>query len=107
MVNKKKPPNVVSLPMNRHKMLAMLRDLAKDSGKVFFSAHAEIQMQDRKVTRMQVMECIRMGTVLEELHQDVHGSWRCTLQHIHAGDHVHVVAALNVDCNHVVIVTTF
>jgi hypothetical protein len=52
MVNKKKPPNVVSLPMNRH-------------------------------------------------------NWRCTLQHIHAGDHVHVVAALNVDCNHVVIVTTF
>lgn len=59
MVNKKKPPNVESLPMNRHTMLAVLRDLAKDSGKVFFSAHAEIQMHDRNVTRMQVMECIR------------------------------------------------
>jgi hypothetical protein len=27
------------------------------------------------------------------------------LQHIHAGDHIHVVAALNMD--HLVIVTTF
>ena len=105
MVNKKKMPSVVSLPMNRHKILAMLRGLAKDSGKVFFSTHAEQQMHDRNVTRMQVMECIRMGTVFEEFHQDVHGNWRCTLQHIHAGDHIHVVAALNMD--HLVIVTTF
>ncbi|MCL4526575.1 MAG: DUF4258 domain-containing protein [Gammaproteobacteria bacterium] len=106
MINKK-PQNVVKLPGNRHTMLTTLRDLAKNSSKVFFSAHAEQQMHDRNITRTQVMECIRIGTVFEEWHQDIHGGWRCTLQHIHAGDDVHVVSALDSDCKFVVIITTF
>lgn len=54
-------------------------------------------MNQRKITIKQVLTCLRLGSIHEPAHQDIDGSWKCTLQYRWAGDEVRVAAALHRD----------
>ncbi|MCL2296970.1 MAG: DUF4258 domain-containing protein [Proteobacteria bacterium] len=71
-----------------------IRDLANDSGRVFVTRHAKERMLERRVTRPQILECLRKGRITEPLHQEASGSWIGTFSRTVAGQDVDVVAKL-------------
>jgi len=89
--------------------LRIIRQLAQDSGNVYFEAHARKRMRQRKITNSQVLACLRQGHICEPAHQDIRGRWKCTLQYRWAGDEVHVATALerDEDGEWVAVVTVF
>ena len=81
--------------------------MAEDSGQVFFTPHAKTRMKQRRITRTQVLACLRQGSIDEPAHQNIRGNWQCTVRHVHAGDLVRVAAALERDENgHLIVVIT-
>ncbi len=89
--------NVIALDLTENKAKELITKLAKDSGKVFFTKHAEKRMKERKVTRTQVSRCLLHGHITEGPYRDIHGNWKQTLETISAGDHISVVAVLERD----------
>lgn len=69
---------------------------ANDTGRVFFTAHAETRMVERTVTRRQVLQVLRHGDVIQppewEVKQD--RGWVCKLGRITAGSRLDVVAKI-------------
>lgn len=64
-------------------------------------------MAERRVTRMQVIRCLRHGMILEgPIWSMTKGNWECRMHHIVAGDSLTVGLAIDLDEN-VVIVTVF
>ncbi|HEX6929696.1 MAG TPA: DUF4258 domain-containing protein [Gammaproteobacteria bacterium] len=85
----------------------VIRKVARDSGRVFFTMHAETRMRERGINRTQVLRCLRLGRVVEGPARDTHGKWIATLEVLSAGDVVTVVAALdNDDTGNLVVVIT-
>ena len=82
------------LPLNDVNMLRIIRQLAKDTSNIFISSHAKKRMKQRKITQTQVYACLRFGAIYESAHPDIKGDWKCTMQHLHAGDEVRVAAAI-------------
>lgn len=71
-----------------------IRTLARDSGMVALTTHAKRQMNARRVTLLQVLDCLRHGALDEALHRDVDGFWLGRFYRRVAGDDVRVVAKL-------------
>ena len=82
------------LPLNDANMLRVIRRLAKDTGNIFILPHAKKRMKQRKITQTQVYACLRLGVIYESAHSGIKGDWKCTLQHLHAGDEIRVAAAI-------------
>jgi hypothetical protein len=87
----------IPFKMSDASMVRIIRQLAQDSCNVFICKHARKRMRQRKITNKQVLTCLRLGLIYEPAHQDIDGSWKCTLQHRWAGDEVRVAAALHRD----------
>ena len=99
----------VPLPLNDANMLRVIRELAQDSGNVFVEPHAKQRMRQRHITLTQVIECLRKGVIDEPAHTNIRGNWKCTLRHLHAGDVIRLVAAIEKDENGdwIAVVTVF
>lgn len=54
----------------------ILQEVAQDSGRVFFSDHAEKQMTRRRITRTQVLKCLRHGHIVEGPVRSIKGNCR-------------------------------
>lgn len=95
--------------LNDANLLRLVREIAQDTGKVFITRHAKRRMRERSITPTQVYACLRQGSVSEPAHEDIGGDWKCTLVHRHAGDEVHVAAAVRRDENGdwIAVVTVF
>jgi len=87
----------------------MLREIAKDSSRVSFLDHAEDSMEERGITRPQVLRCLREGKIIQGPGIDDFGLWRMGLKTIAAGDIVKVIASLDYDDkgNYVIVITTY
>ncbi len=109
MAKSKKPKNSVAhLVLTPTNAQRILRRLAQDSKAVFFTAHASKRMTQRKVTRVQVLECLLKGAITEGPALDIKGSWKFTVTRAVCGDVVNTVVALDWDsdkASYVVIVT--
>jgi hypothetical protein len=99
----------IPIPLNDANMLRIIRELAADSGNVYFEPHAAARMRQRQITRTQVLACLRNGVIDEPAHHNIRGNWKCTLRHHHAGDLVRVVAVIDKDeqGNWIAVVTVF
>ncbi len=86
--------NVQPLKLSDPTFIQRVREIAADSNRVFLTDHAKRRMRERKVTRMQVMECLRKGTISEPAHLNIHGEWQATLTHQNAGDQVKVAVSI-------------
>jgi hypothetical protein len=86
-----------------------LKDAAQGKRRLFFSAHAEMRMRQRKIGRRQVLETLGHGIISEPLHQDVQGDWCCNVSWQHTGLRVTVGAVFKLHENGewVIIATVF
>jgi hypothetical protein len=86
--------NVVPIGLSPIRARQLVREIAKDSGRVVFTHHAEVKMRKRHITRTQVLRCLAHGGVSEGPAPDVKGNWTMTLEVLSAGELVTVVVAL-------------
>lgn len=88
---------------------AELRAIAQDSARVRFTEHARKRMRQRHITTMQVLRCLRFGTVVEGPAPTIQGNWELTVEVLSAGDVVRVAAAIDQDAqgHYVIIVTVY
>jgi hypothetical protein len=101
--------DLVPFRLNDENLRRLISETSVDTARVFFTAHSRIRMRQRKITRTQVYDCLRRGSVLEPAHQNMHGHWQCTLNRKHAGDEVTVAAALEreSDGDWVIVITVY
>ncbi len=101
--------NVLQMDLSPTTAKRLLSELARDSKRVFFTNHAEERMQQRGISRLQVLRCLQHGNLIEGPARDVHGKWVVTVEVLSAGDVVTVVAALDHDDagNFVLVITTY
>lgn len=99
----------IPLPMNDANMLRLIRDLAQDTQNVFLLPHAKQRMKQRRITLTQIYACLRAGSIYEPAHTDIRGDWKCTLQHLSAGDDIRVAAVIKCDDqgNWIAVITVF
>ena len=99
----------IPIKLNDANMLRIIRELARDSGNVFYEPHAKKRMRERKITLTQILACLRKGDIDEPAHANIRGNWKCTLRHQHAGDLVRIVAVIEKDSagDWIAIVTVF
>lgn len=74
-----------------------LREIAKDSSKVFLTDHARKRMKQRKITLPQILCCMEHGQFDEGPYRESNGSWKMKLSVISAGDVISVVVVLDYD----------
>lgn len=101
--------NVLKMDLSPVSARRVLTELAADSSRVFFTAHAEERMRERIITRTQVLRCLRHGSITEGPARDPHGKWVVRMEVLSAGDVLRVVAALDNDGdgNLVLVITTY
>lgn len=72
----------------------LVREISKDHEAVFFTLHAEKRMQQRKVSRTQVLSCLAKGRVAEGPSLSIKGNWEVAFERCVSGDDLRVVVAL-------------
>ncbi len=92
--------------MNDQAALKLLREIAQDSARVIFTAHARQRMRQRKVSPVQVLACLQRGIVSEPVALDLHGNWKLTVSHWVAGKDLDVAVAIDVP-NRAIVITVF
>lgn len=96
--------------LSENNALRKLRELAENSSKVLFSDHAVKRMKQRKITRPQVICCLKHGQIEEGPYRNTHGAWQMRLSVKAAGEIINVVAVIDHDTmtgEHSVIITVF
>lgn len=106
---KKNNNNVVTLDLDPVRALQIVREIAEDSARVFFTEHAEKRMKQRKISRTQVLKCFAHGQITEGPVRSASGNWTLTMEVLTAGDIVTVVSALDhdEDGNYILVITSY
>lgn len=104
-----KESNILDFNITPARAKKLIKDIAADSSRVVFTAHAEKRMSQRKITRTQVLRCLTHGHVIEGPAPSIKGNWEMKMEVMSAGEIVAVVAALEKDDsgNFAVIITVF
>lgn len=83
-----------------------IRALAKDSSKVFITEHVRDRMLERRVSDIEVMECLRNGVIERPPRADrKRGDLKCTMECFGASRNLAVVAALSDEHSDAIVVT--
>ncbi|WP_223507796.1 DUF4258 domain-containing protein [Pseudomonas sp. BF-B-25] len=100
--------NLLPFPLPKKKALEIIREIAMNSGRVFYSTHARSRMTDRDITMPDVMECLSRGQITDGPARMPSGDWRFTISWFRAGSPLQVVGAIDIDDDgtYLVIVTT-
>ncbi|MCE6007570.1 DUF4258 domain-containing protein [Acinetobacter soli] len=92
------PDNIIAFSdLSESVARTKLREIAKDSSKVFFTDHARKRMKQRKITNRQIICCMEHGQFDEGPYRETNGSWKMKLSVISAGDVISVVLVLDWD----------
>ncbi|MEI7457603.1 MAG: DUF4258 domain-containing protein [Nitrosomonadales bacterium] len=75
-------------------ILRIIREIAEDSSHVIVTKHARVRMHQRRISLLQVLNCLKKGQIAEDPAQDTHGNWVCTVRWRYAGDFLKVAAAV-------------
>jgi hypothetical protein len=99
--------NVVPIGLSPIQGRQLVREVAQDSGRVFFTHHAERRMRERHITRTQVLRCLTRGSVVEGPSRNAKGNWTMRLEALSAGEVIAVLAAIDRDkAGNIIIVIT-
>ena len=86
----------------------LIRDTSKASSSVIFTTHAGAQMKSRKITSLEVYECLRSGTIRRKPEpNEEKGSLECRMERYISGRNLGVVAAISDEDPSVIVVTAF
>lgn len=102
----KKIANLDLSPVNARQIVS---EIAKDSSKVYLTDHAEERAVERKITRTQIIRCLRFGRIIENPYRDLNHDWVMTFETISAGDPITVVASIrrNQKGEMILVITTY
>lgn len=94
--------------LSRHQLEKHIRLTAKNSSKVFLTAHAKKRMSERKITVSVVYACLKSGRIMKEPEPNAaKGSLECHMEHYCAGKNCCVVVALCDEDPTLICVTVF
>ena len=94
------------LELTNTELQRLVRALAVDSAKVFITEHARDRMQERGVTDLEVIECLRRGVIQRPPQQDRKtGHLKCRVEHFGPSRNLAVLAAIDDSHPDVVVVT--
>lgn len=91
---------------SRPKALGLVRELAKDSGKIVFMPHALKRMRQRHITAKMVSECLMRGVIVEGPVFSLKGTWELAMQRMAAGNKLHVALAIDLP-SRLIIITVY
>lgn len=80
----------------------IIREAAVDSARVFITLHAKKRLRQRKITPLQVVECVLKGAIVKGPAPGLKGGWTCTMERMVAGDRVKVGVVIDDDYDLVV-----
>ena len=67
--------NVVEIiRLTRRHALEIIRDVAQDSANVAFKPHARTKMRKRRITDLQVINCLRRGSLISNPIRGIKGN---------------------------------
>lgn len=89
--------NLLPFPLPKKKALEIIREIATNSGRVFYSGHARARMAEREISMPDVMECLSRGQITEGPANMPAGDWRFTISWFRAGSPLQVVGAIDID----------
>jgi hypothetical protein len=79
-VNTVPKPEVIPLKLRPSDCQEVIRRLARESGKVLFSMHAEDRMMERGITVPEVLSVLREGIIRGEVNSGkTLGEWKCKI----------------------------
>ena len=106
-MTKKTTDNVILMNLNDATALKMVKELAKDSSNVVMVHHANIRKDQRQVSDLEILKCLRNGRVVESVHRTTHGNWKLTIGHYLMQRNIRVAVALDNgnDGNYLIVVT--
>ncbi len=101
--------DAIPFRLSAPKALQIIREAAADSARVFFTRHAEARMKKRHITRVQVLRCLRNGTITEAPVFGLKGNWECRVECRSGGEHIGVALAIVADVpqRYIVVITVF
>ena len=98
----KKPLTQQSTPQ----LQSYIRETAKDTSNIFFTAHVRKRMRERKITDACVLETLRKGSIKRQPEPNISkGSLECKMEHFCSGQSVGVVVAVSDDDPTLILVT--
>jgi hypothetical protein len=95
----------VPLPLTRHSAIKLLREAARQSGRIVFLDHAVKRMRERRITRSQVARVLATGSLTEGPVQDPRGRWSARVEGRAEGRPLGV--AVGFEAPGVVVITAF
>jgi hypothetical protein len=100
--------NVTQLGVSKEQIARIIRQIAVDSSKVFFTDESSRQEMDLVINRVQVFSCLKRGEVITEPEKTIDGYVECEMSFFTAGQDVHVDVAVQYDDkqNRVLVVRT-
>lgn len=100
---------ITPIKMNDNEAREILRRCAANDSKIFICQHARDRMEERNITRTQILSCLERGTIDESPYRDPRGDWRCSIKHYISGNVVTAAVAIKYKNNgeYIVVVTVF
>ena len=86
--------NPIPYRLNDANALKLLRDVAKDSGRVVLLPHARKRMKERQITLAQVLTVLRTASLAESAACDLYGNWKMTVKGMTCGQSITAACAI-------------
>lgn len=101
--------NVFPLELNAASAKKIISELAQNSANVIITDHVKVRMKQRRITTLQVFDCLKKGILREgPAYNNKYGSWEVVMEILTSGDIVKVIAALKKENGgYVVVITTY
>lgn len=86
--------SITPLRMTSESALRIIRKTALDSSNVYIPDHPNAQEWEERVNHLQVIHCLREGTMVNQPNIDTKGNLECQLERLCAGIQVKVTVAM-------------
>jgi len=101
--------NVTELNLTPHSARPIIKTIAEISSRVFFTPHSIRRMEERGITRLQILRCLKSGRVTEGSSRNMTGNWEMRMEGVPLGEEIATVIELAHDAegNRILVITTF
>lgn len=86
------------LPLSKEELEAVVHERALDSKNIDFTFHCLIRLEERDVTTIEAIRCLRRGHIVGDVeYSEEHNTWKFRIQEPPPRDIVCLVAAVSLD----------
>ena len=98
---------VIAFRLTDRDALRLLAKIATDSNRIVFTDHALAQMRKRRISPLQVINCLRKGAVTESPCLDFKGFWKLTIERFVAGEAIGCGVSIDMSTPKAIVITAF